>query len=150
MKGARDVIFFAGMESSYERVNDHEHGKYSLYIVYREISYQQLMNELSESRETYYERRDRFLNHLLARFAEDFTDYSLMMYALNGKKNDLRENIKDKEALLALYPDISANRGRSFDYTTRRTKYPLTGLQRKVAGVMGIQPDPESSLLKLV
>lgn len=44
------------------------------------------------------ERRNRFLDHLLARFAENFNEYSLLLYSITGDRNEA-DIIKAKAAL---------------------------------------------------
>jgi hypothetical protein len=39
--------------------------------------------QLYESKALFEDRRGRFLDHLLARFAESFNDYALLMYTIN-------------------------------------------------------------------
>lgn len=78
---------------------------------------------LVETRETFYERRNGFLDHLLARFAESFNSYVLMMYQVHFdlKQSDAVNNdsiIKTKINFLKNYPVVSASRGRAFDYCT--------------------------------
>lgn len=71
---------------------------------------------IAESIETYQQRRNRFLDHLLARFSESFTDYVLLMFEINGKKQDEASIIQDKADFLSSFPDISRNRGKGYDY----------------------------------
>ena len=65
----------------------------------------------AESPEVFAERRNRFLNHLIARFNERFTEYSLIMMGL-GKEQEL---IADKAHFLADYDVISHDRGKGFN-----------------------------------
>ncbi len=39
--------------------------------------------DLYEPKDSFEERRNRFLDHLLARFAESFNDYAMLMYSIN-------------------------------------------------------------------
>lgn len=64
------------------------------------------------------ERRGRFLDHLLARFGEALTDYSLVLYgAMRSAESGasswaVRDRLtRDKEAFLRDYPAISSARG---------------------------------------
>src|SRR5690606_11030978 len=72
---------------------------------------------LTESEETFLDRRDRALDHLLARFAERFADYALMSFRLAGDSlGTARELIEDKAAFLAEAPVLSRERSLGFDY----------------------------------
>lgn len=80
-------------------------------------------------------RKNRFLNHLLARFAEQFTDYSLQQYAHFGK-NDL---IEDKSAFLQDYQAIGAARGTGFNYTLPSWNSDnISGLEKRISRKLGI------------
>ncbi len=100
-----------------------------------------VLQSLTENEETFSQRRNKFLDHLMGRFAEQFTDYALLAYKLDGPKSDL-ELIEDKQDFLNIYPDISANRGKAFDYTN-----PLlwhldnsSGLVKRANFIAGIDP----------
>ncbi|HAE59522.1 MAG TPA: hypothetical protein DCG54_08450 [Anaerolineae bacterium] len=81
------------------------------------------------------ERKNRFLNHLLARFAEQFTDYSLLLYA-HISEQDL---IEDKIAFLRDYHQIGAARGSGFNYTLPSwEKENISGLEKRVSRKLGI------------
>lgn len=70
----------------------------------------------TEDKEIFEDRRNRFLDHLMGRFAEQFTDYVLLMYKMQGPVAP-EKLIFDKVLFLRDYPDISANRGRAYNYT---------------------------------
>lgn len=146
LRAARDVLFLAGLPASYSRVNDREGERYSFDLVYNESGYTEMIAALYETGDAYNKRKEKFLDHLLARFSEDFTDYVLMMYALNGKKNDPATNIRDKGSFLAAYPEISAYRSRAFNYLEDVTALPGSGLQQRVSRLIGIEHDPAASL----
>ena len=99
---------------------------------------------LTEDEELFQERRSRLLDHLTARFAERFTDYALMMFDLQGDRLKVgRDLIDDKIDFLADYPQVSRDRGRSFNY---RPQNPadvwetdnVAGLQKRVSRLLGI------------
>jgi len=112
---------------------------------------------ITENLENYQERRSRFLDHLLARFSESFSDYVLLMYEFNGKKHESARVNRDKADFLSSYPEISRNRGKAFDYTKpvgcegendcgQITKLDekddpenISGLERRVSRLIGIE-----------
>jgi hypothetical protein len=80
---------------------------------------------LVETEILYEDRRNRFLDHLLARFAESFSDYVLMMFSINYKDRTAEsisseKLISNKIDFLKEYPVLSYERGTAFNY------YPLT------------------------
>ncbi len=72
---------------------------------------------LIEDKDTYLARRNKFLDHLLARFAESFNDYALMLYSYSADK-EIADNklIENKIAFLQNFQQISRDRGKSFNY----------------------------------
>lgn len=75
------------------------------------------LSGLLESRLESLKRRNRFLDHVMARFGEQFNEYALLLTNLEGQNIALDELIEDKIAFLKAYPLISHDRARAFDYT---------------------------------
>ncbi|GAB5472432.1 MAG: hypothetical protein Mars2KO_05310 [Maribacter sp.] len=101
--------------------------------------------KLIESKEHYYERKNKILDHLLARFAEQFTDYVLMSYSLEGDKLKIGDDlIDDKINFLQVYPELSRQRGKAFNY---RPEDPtqiwdtsnVSGLEKRLSRLLGIE-----------
>lgn len=79
---------------------------------------------LYETQTVFYDRRNRALDHLIARFGESFNDYVFMMYQVQQNINGLgslgKENvelIQDKQNFIESYPEISSNRALGMNYT---------------------------------
>jgi hypothetical protein len=112
--------------------------------------------KLYESREGFEERRNRFLDHLLARFGESFNDYALMMYRINytertEERIDAGELIKAKTRSLSDYHIVSSERGKAFCYFPQKPDFTpdmdklwdtenVSGLERRICLLTGI-PD---------
>ncbi|NOQ72216.1 MAG: DUF1508 domain-containing protein [Crocinitomix sp.] len=91
-----------------------------------------------EGKEAFLKRRNMFLDHLLARFSEQFTDYAMLAYKMDGAKAD-QELIDDKLAFLQCYPELSYRRGQAFNYLKPAWDNDnVAGLQKKVASLLGI------------
>ena len=118
VREAQSLYLLGVREESYRPVNQHDNDThhYGFELLYNPIGYLSYLEHISENEETFFDRRNRFLDHLLSRFSEQFTDYVLLMFALNGKRNDPQRVIEDKMDFLAAYPDISQNRGKGFQY----------------------------------
>jgi hypothetical protein len=100
-----------------------------------------LLSQLEQS-PTSISRRNNFLDHLLARFGEDFTDLALLLYSKSTKFPDpptdtLTDN---KSAFLKDYGDIGYNRSKSFDYTDPAPwgTGNVPWLKRRIGGLLGI------------
>ncbi|HYE54395.1 MAG TPA: hypothetical protein VD996_06110 [Chitinophagaceae bacterium] len=98
---------------------------------------------LAETPGVFLDRRNRFLDHMLARFAEEFSDYAMMLYAMHEDRNVANEVlIKDKIAFLKQYPFISANRARSFNYKDEAgvcNSNNVAGLSIRLSALLGYE-----------
>lgn len=118
---------------------------------------------LYETKTTFYDRRNRALDHLIARFSESFSDYVFMMYQVSQDTSgmgslsfDNEDLILDKQNFINDYPVISSNRGLGIDYlnaTLNTTTGTLDfanfwnsdhrgGYERRVARLLGIGEIP--------
>lgn len=97
--------------------------------------------DLLENQTTYESRKNRLLDHLMARFNEKFTDYVLMMYTLDRKRAP-SELIDDKLVFLKDYPVISRDRGKAFNTKQADGMWHsdnVSGLEKRVARLLGIE-----------
>ncbi|NEO96599.1 MAG: hypothetical protein F6K56_43420, partial [Moorea sp. SIO3G5] len=93
-------------------------------------------------------RRNRFLDHLMAQFCEKFTDYSLLLYDSILLDDSILEEklleeklIDDKINFLQNYPQISAGRGKAFNYTDPSQVWDtdnVSGLKQRICSLLGI------------
>ncbi|PJJ10316.1 hypothetical protein CLU83_3719 [Flavobacterium sp. 1] len=116
---------------------------------------------LYESKTLFYDRKNRVLDHLMARFAESFSDYVFMMYQVSGDTSgmgslsfDYDDLILDKQNFINAYPEISSNRGLGIDYlnaaivsnTLHFNPFWKTdhrgGYEKRVAKLLGINEIP--------
>jgi len=96
---------------------------------------------ITETKGEFEERKNRFLDHLLARFCEQFSDYALIAYTIDGQKAGA-ELIKDKLSFLNAYPEISSNRGKAFNYKNELCWYyeNISGYEKRITSLLGIDP----------
>lgn len=93
---------------------------------------------MAETRSEFLERRNRFLNHLMARFGEQFSEYALMLTNLQGKSVASAHLIDDKISFLKKYPIISHDRARAFNYTQNLCNPGNnSGLQKRIKLLLG-------------
>lgn len=118
---------------------------------------------LCETKMSFYDRRNRVLDHLLARFSESFNDYVFMMYQLSQETSgmgslsfDYEDLIEDKQNFINIYPEISSNRGLGIDYLNATIKGDThilefhhfwktdhrAGYEKRVAKLLGIGEIP--------
>ena len=118
-----------------------------LIVGYDEITKgldQSKLEGMAETYSEFQERRNRFLNHLLARFGEQFSEYALMLTNLEGKKVASENLIVDKISFLKKYPVISHDRARAFDITQKLydpANIPehrnISGLKKRISLLLG-------------
>ncbi len=112
------------------------------------------LEALAESPGERLDRRNRFLDHLLSRFAESFADYAVMLYRKSrdngGTKGDLQEKLRVKKIdFLKEVPRMSRDRAKAINY-----KPPVpapvpdtgsaSGLALRIKLVLGLEaPDDE-------
>lgn len=101
------------------------------------------LQDLMEDESIILDRRNRFLDHMLARFAEQFTDYAMMIYSHIDNSTIAGDRlIKNKIDFLKDYPFMSANRGRSFNYKDPMmvcNMDNISGLQKRLQRLLGFR-----------
>lgn len=116
---------------------------------------------LYEPNETFTDRRNRFLDHLLARFAESFSDYTFLLYSLDEATQvetsiDPTDLIASKIEFLKEYPRMSYDRAKAFDYCPLDHQFKLilsklwntdnvSGLEEKLC-IQGGLKDPSNDI----
>jgi hypothetical protein len=106
------------------------------------------LQAITEDIETYNERRNRFLDHLMARFSESFADYAMVVYKIDGPKAP-EELIEDKLEFLNNYPLISSARFNAFNYKQTCELWHInniSGLERRVSYLCGVDKPLPASL----
>jgi uncharacterized protein len=115
--------------------------------------YVQRLKEIIESPATQKQRKDIFLNHLLARFGESFTTYAAKQYeaqcacTASNNGNDINEKLLcDKAAFLKNIPELSSERGKGFNYKAQDCGRPdvwdtnnVEGIKKRVCAYLGFK-----------
>jgi hypothetical protein len=88
------------------------------------------------------ERRNRFLDHLIARFAEQFTEFAHLMHAEFGTRPQQMSALKC--AFLNDYPAISSERALAWNASLKEdaalwNSQNISGLERRLARLLGIR-----------
>lgn len=101
-----------------------------------------ILHSLVESETVFFDRRNRFLDHLLSRFAENFNEYALMLYAYSSSKAVADAKlIKDKISFLKDFPFMSANRAKAINYKDPShvcSSENIAGLQLRIQRLLGM------------
>jgi len=108
-------------------------------------------NELMETPSQRRSRRNRVLDHLLARFNELFVDYTVFKFQQNTQGNFFNANpetINDKIQFLKLYPTISGKRSHAFNYTKGlHANGNICGLQLRVQKMLGVSSSQNKTIV---
>lgn len=106
------------------------------------------LHGLVESSDEYHDRRNRFLDHLLARFAEQFSEYTLLLSDLEGGLVASDRLVDYKRSFLNAYPVISHDRGRAFNYRGDLTSAEnVSGISRRINLLLGSVSGHESRMI---
>lgn len=99
------------------------------------------VENICETQLEFHERRNRFLDHLMARFGEQFSEYALMLTNLDGKQVALDRLITNKISFLKAYPKISHDRAKAFNYRLKSyTQGNIPGIKKRISLLLGF-PD---------
>jgi uncharacterized protein len=123
---------------------------YSSQLVNSFVGYQQISTDTLESLQdrnnnreqaTGFDRRNRFLDHLISRFAEQFHDFANTMYSVFHESPE--SIIRSKCEFLASYPSVSQERSLAYNYslTADRDLWNtdnISGLERRLTKLLGI------------
>ena len=104
-------------------------------------SYQNYLEEATSATVPGLKRKNKFLNHLLARFSEQFTGYGMLLrddvtstYEVEAKL------INDKSNFLRDYPLVSAGRGKAYNYKQAYWQNDnISGLEKRIARKLGVE-----------
>lgn len=99
--------------------------------------HEQVLNISSEEN---FDRRNRFLNHLIARVNDSFVEFSIVeFFKKNNKTYGKHSIIADKKSFLRTYPAHSANRLRAMDYSKSSWNTTnISGYEMRVAKKLGL------------
>lgn len=96
------------------------------------------LDSLIESTDTFEDRRNRFLSHMMGRFSENFTDYALYLFAKDESTAEATL-INDKYDFLNEYPVVSSERGWAHDYNLAfNTAGNVTGMKKRISRLLGL------------
>ena len=139
---AASVKYAATFTENYRSfmVNNSSGGEYFGFDVELNLDvYAKYLQLIVEDQGLYQKRRQGFLDHLLSRFAESFTDYALLSAPFHALSELPALEIRAEERFLSHYDDISSNRGKAYDYLKNKWNTPnISGFEKRVKALAGI------------
>ncbi len=150
-KSTRFTKVLRDLDGIRELLPDHGHANHhgpnhegQVYHDFKEV-----LENLTETPEQFAVRRNRFLNHMLARFSEDMSEYEEIMTGLFPYKAAERL-VGDKVRVLqgGEYFQISTDRAQGYNYTKMDTWDTLnvSGTERRVSRLLGFSQATRRSL----
>jgi len=103
------------------------------------------LQKLVETTENSLERRNRFLDHLLARFGENLQEHALFLHTDATQKIDLTGVIESKINFLKEQDQLGRDRAKAFDY---KQNTGIAGLQMRIQKLLGTTLTPKSGVDK--
>lgn len=98
---------------------------------------------LFDQQDNNIERRNKILDHLLSRFAENFSEYVFVNKTIYGNTTD-QVVLRDKENFLKDYKVVSKERGNAFDYYKQPfanlwNTNNVSGAEKRISRLIGIK-----------
>ena len=147
---AMSVKYLAAFDENYRSFVT-SNNDFSFDIELNLLSFSKYLQLLVEDKELFHQRRQGFLNHLLSRFAEQFTDYVMLSFGLYTSQQLQALDIKNKERFLTHYDDLSSNRGKAYDYLLNNWNNDnVSGFEKKIKAISGIENWKRHSLCNFV
>ena len=139
----------------FSNVPDDLPGIYDLMTASSIEKFNDKVAEVTKDFDPYIDRRNRFLDHLLGRFGEQFsTDFLLKVSNYVGVGQDDEDTnpeielINAKIDFLQNYVNISKNRGKGFDYLGKTLdELNVSGLEKRASLLLNIKQSGNESLL---
>jgi len=150
IENATSVNYVGTFEENYRSFITSDEA-FSFDIELNLLSFGKYLQLIVEDKELFLKRRQVFLDHLLSRFAETFTDYALISFGFYDTQQSASMEIKSKEKFLSGYDELSSNRGKAYDYLTDGWNNSNTsGLEKMFKLKSGIQNKDRHTLCNFV
>jgi hypothetical protein len=122
-------------------------GSFSFSIGSNLYGYANFLQIIVENETLYRERKAAFLDHLLARFAEQFTDYAFLSYNFLDSHQLEDAVLARKQSFLSGYDKLSSSRGKAFNYSTNfRGHDAVSGFEKRVSALAGFNSNENAAL----
>ncbi len=112
------------------------------------IADQEAISDYHETPSGFEARRNRFLDHLLARFGEQYREYGVLADAVYGA-GAARHLIRDKERIHDNIVRLNRDRAAARNYTRPGDPFEMAGLERRIRILLGYPTDTSLSAAQL-
>lgn len=136
---AERVVYSGAFRENYRTYTDSYSGLSGFSPELNNAGYAAYLQQLAENKELYLDRRKDFLDHLLARFAESFTDFALLSYGSVQEQELKQQEITRKNNFLSSYDRLGRDRGKAYDYKKNGwDNKNISGFEQRVKALAGI------------
>lgn len=139
---AASIQYISTFEGNYQKLmisDDDGSQRFTFDVVLNIDTYADYLQLIVENTELYESRRQDFLKHLMARFAETFADYALLTAGFLTDGALQTSSIEVAENFLTHYPDISSNRGKASNYGSYKWgNANISGFEKRFKALAGI------------
>ena len=112
--------------------------RFTFTMDYNDVPLTSILQADLEDASLYTRRRQYFLDHLLARFAERFTDYAMLEYGPTDPLKKAQAQLVVEENYLSHYALLSSQRGQAGDYSvTKWNTDNISGFEKKWKALIG-------------
>lgn len=132
---ATALLYMGTFDSNYNAFLYAANTRYSFEISFNLSNYAVYLQQIAEDENLYAARRQGFLDHLLSRFAEQFTDFAVLSYT--------QDQTKAKENFLGNYSELSADRGTGYDYSNIND---ISGFEKRFLALSGNTDNTQHTL----
>ncbi|WP_440133010.1 hypothetical protein [Chitinophaga sancti] len=132
---ATALLYMGTFDSNYNAFLYAANTRYSFEISFNLSNYAVYLQQIAEDEHQYAARRQGFLDHLLSRFAEQFTDFAVLSYG--------QSQIEAKENFLGNYSELSADRGSGYDYSKIND---ISGFEKRFLALSGNTDNTQHTL----
>lgn len=146
-RAAETVTYIGNFKENFRVYVDSQKNFSSFDIEFNLSGYAKYLQLITESDALFLQRRSAFLDHLMSRFAEQFTDFALLSYGDYSQQELQVNEIRAKENYLMNYPVLSADRGRGYDYRVNGwNNSNLSGFEKRFKALTSIKNPLRNSL----
>jgi len=150
-KAHADFVLNSGMLDNPYSLFSIAGDKFTFTIEYKQTSIGNILHAEMEDAALYAKRRQYFLDHLLSRFAEKFTDFAMLQYAPAAGLQPAPSGIAAEEYYLSHYATLSSQRGQAGNYTAKKWNTDqVSGFEKKWKALIGADNTRRQSLCNFI
>ena len=116
---AASLPFIGGAQANYNLISLAGEGSYSFTLQQSSSAYYNYLQAILEDPQQYTQRRTAFLEHLMARFSESFTDYALLSAGFISQQQIADNQVGLMEKFLTNLPALTGDRSKAYNYEKR-------------------------------